>query len=226
MPCLQRKGYMTIYNGVISDITYEDAQDPIAISGNTNTSSSIRIRFTADDDSVVLAWGGHIASRLDWGFSTTTGKALSAAGISGSPYHMRQISMNICGSPNLSGFGQQDRSLSATAVIIPPPECPIVAQPNKMLDATSFTFTIDSPEAGATYTWSFGTNTAGAAFSGGVNTGNSVTDRAFRQRLYGWFIYTEHTSFEKWSHNPGMPGRSNGYSYTGDSHCICQSNDD
>lgn len=171
LPAAER--LMTIYNGLISDITYEE-QDPIAISGNTNTSSSIRIRFTADDDSVVLAWGGHIASRLDWGFSTTTGKALSAAGISGSPYHMRQISMNICGSPNLSGFGQQDRSLSAAAVI-PPPECPIVASQTKCLDATSFTFTIDSPEAGATYTWSFGTNTAGAAFSGGVNTGNSVT---------------------------------------------------
>lgn len=163
---------MTIYNGTINNITYED-QDAIAISGNTNTSSSIRISFTAEDDSVVLAWGGHIASRLDWGFSSTTGEALSAAGISGSPYHMRQISMNTCAGVNIP-IGNQDRSLSAAAVF-PPPECPTVPSQTKCFGSSSFVFTIASPETGTTYTWSFGSNTANAAFSGGTNTGNSVT---------------------------------------------------
>ncbi len=51
----------------------------------------------------VLAWGGHIAWRGDWGAGQ------SAGGISGSPYHMRLESLNGTG-------GNQDRSLSADAV--------------------------------------------------------------------------------------------------------------
>lgn len=165
---------MTIYNGVINDITY-DKQDPIAISGNNNTSTRVRIKFTTStSDSVVLAWGGHIASRLDWGFSTSTGKALSAAGISGSPYHMRQISMNTCTGTNIS-LGNQDRSLAAAAVF-PPPECPTVTSKSICLGTSSMSFTISNPAANVTYTWSFGTNTANATFSTGTTaTGTTVT---------------------------------------------------
>ena len=54
----------------------------------------------------VLAWGGHIATRQDWG----TGN--SAVAISGSPYHTRLIDLDGSG-------GNQDRSLSADAVIFP-----------------------------------------------------------------------------------------------------------
>jgi hypothetical protein len=163
---------MTIYNGTISALIY-DKQDPIAISGNNNTASRVRIRFTASKDSVLLAWGGHIASRLDWGNSTSTGKSLSAAGISGSPYHMRQISMNTY--PGLVNIpiGNQDRSLSAAAVV-PPPTCVTVPSQTKCEEATSFTFTIASPQSGATYSWAFASNTANAAFQGS-NTGTTVT---------------------------------------------------
>jgi hypothetical protein len=165
---------MTIFNGSLISLNY-DKQDPIAISGNNNTASQVRIIFTADHDSVVLAWGGHIASRLDWGNNTSTGKPLSAGGISGSPYHMRQISMKICGAAtNLSGVGNQDRSLSAAAVV-PPPTCVTVPSQTKCEEATSFTFTIASPQAGATYSWAFASNTANAAFQGGTNTGTTVT---------------------------------------------------
>ncbi|MCV4820721.1 hypothetical protein OFM15_32065, partial [Escherichia coli] len=53
----------------------------------------------------VLAWGGHIAWGGDWGIGN------SAGGINGSPYHMRLISFDGSG-------GNQDRSLSADAVIV------------------------------------------------------------------------------------------------------------
>jgi hypothetical protein len=163
---------MTIYNGVINSITY-DHQDPIAISGNTNTATRIRIRLTAGKDSVLLAWGGHIASRLDWGSSTVTGKVLSAAGISGSPYHMRQISMNKC-APALTNIpiGNQDRSLSAAAVIAAP-LCPTAPSQTKCVESTSYLFPIDNPDTATTYTWSFGSNNVNAAFQGS-NIGNSV----------------------------------------------------
>jgi hypothetical protein len=171
LPAAER--VMTIYNGTLAALTY-DHQDAIVISGNNNTATRVRIRFTANKDSVLLVWGGHIASRLDWGISTTTGKSLSAAGISGSPYHMRQISMNTYpGNVNIP-IGNQDRSLSAAAVV-PPPACPSVPSQTKCLGSTSFVFTIASPEAGTTYTWSISTDGVGAAFSGGTNTGNSVT---------------------------------------------------
>jgi len=172
LPANQR--LMTIFNGVINDITYEH-EDQIAIVGNTNTSSSIRVRFTPDNDSAVLAWGGHIASRTDWGNSTASGKPLSAGGISGSPYHMRQISMNLCTGANIP-IGNQDRSLSAAAVF-PPPDCPSVTSQTQCAGSTSFVFSIASPQAGVTYTWSFGTNTIDAAFAGNLTsaTGTNVT---------------------------------------------------
>ena len=183
LPAAQR--LMTIYNGVIQDINYV-SQATIVI-GGADAETRVRIRFQADDDSVVLAWGGHIASRLDWGYSIKQGKLvpLSAAGISGSPYHMRQKAMdrvqcdaNPANATQilevLTGFGNQDRSLSAAAVV-PPPECPTVPSQTICAGDGSFTFTISNPEAGATYTWAIVNDNVGAAFQGGANTGNSVT---------------------------------------------------
>ena len=54
----------------------------------------------------VLAWGGHIASRQNWGAGN------AAVNIPGSPFHMRLIALNGSG-------GNQDRSLSNDAVIFP-----------------------------------------------------------------------------------------------------------
>jgi len=56
----------------------------------------------------VLAWSGHIARAADW---VPLGET-SASSINGSPYHGRIIS-------NTGWGGQQDRSLSTTAVTTP-----------------------------------------------------------------------------------------------------------
>jgi hypothetical protein len=162
---------MTIYGGTISAITY-DHQQSLTTSA-TSATTRVRITFTALNDSVVLAWGGHIASRLDWGSVGTPPKPRSAGGISGSPYHMRHINMNNFPSGTNISLGNQDRSLSAAAVI-PPPDCPTVPSQTICPGGSFGTFTIGTPQAGATYTWSFGTNTAGAVFSGS-NVGTSVT---------------------------------------------------
>jgi uncharacterized repeat protein (TIGR01451 family) len=62
------------------------------------------VTFTAADSTVLLAWGGHIASQVDWGAGN------SAGAISGSPYHMRILSLDT------TSIGNQDRSLKASTI--------------------------------------------------------------------------------------------------------------
>ncbi len=84
-----------------------DSTSPYTVSGTYAGDSSTRITifFTVGSTAnPVLAWGGHIATQIDWG----TGN--SAVNISGSPYHMRLIELDGAG-------GNQDRSLSAAAVV-------------------------------------------------------------------------------------------------------------
>ncbi|MFN5114762.1 MAG: hypothetical protein ACK5FW_01750, partial [Acidimicrobiaceae bacterium] len=78
----------------------------------TSSQTGISVYFTATGTTTVLAWGGHIASRIDWG----AGK--SAAAIPGSPYHMRIIDLTCSDVENCSA-GNMDRSMSSAAVTIP-----------------------------------------------------------------------------------------------------------
>ena len=103
----QDPGNFTAFGGDITSVSGYTA--PPNYSGNTAT--SITIFFTAQSDTTVLAWGGHISERKDWG--------LSAVAISGSPYHMRFLEwFDITNNAKLTG-GNQDRSMSADAVIYP-----------------------------------------------------------------------------------------------------------
>lgn len=79
-------------------------------SGTSQT--SITVHVTAASDRIILAWGGHIAARADWGMTA------SAVSISGSPYHMRLIDLACSNSTNC-GAGNQDRALSNLAVVYP-----------------------------------------------------------------------------------------------------------
>ncbi|BAL23866.1 hypothetical protein [Azoarcus sp. KH32C] len=89
-------------------------------SGNSSTSVTLVFTYTGDGDanlgetgSIVLAWGGHIAARDDWG------SGLSAAAISGSPYHMRLTNFADNDPTTSESVGNQDRSLSSAAVVFP-----------------------------------------------------------------------------------------------------------
>ncbi len=151
---------MTMYNGTaITNMQY--VLNSNGNYGDLNVSSSesiMRITFTTTNSTVVFAWGGHIACAADWCPNN------SASGISGSPYHMSLHSVDGAG-------GNQDRSLSAAAVISVPP-CDISGTTNVCKDDLS-TFSI-SPFIGYTYTWTLLNNTSGAYISGS-NTGASVT---------------------------------------------------
>jgi hypothetical protein len=74
--------------------------------------TGLALYFTATDSTAVIAWGGHIARRLDWGSGN------SAADVSGSPYHMRVIDYKCSNVDNCSS-GNLDRSLSAAAITLP-----------------------------------------------------------------------------------------------------------
>jgi uncharacterized repeat protein (TIGR01451 family) len=117
-------GNFTLYGGTITSVSAYSYPDGTGFTGDK--SARISITFTASVANPVLAWGGHIATRADWGAGN------SAVTISGSPYHTRLISLNGSG-------GNQDRSLSADAVIFPASITIIKdAVPN---DAQDFNFT-------------------------------------------------------------------------------------
>ena len=97
-------GVFTIFGGTVTAVSAYSYPDGAGFSGDK--SAQITITFTADVANPVLAWGGHIASRADWGLTN------SAVAIPGSPYHMRLIDLDGAG-------GNQDRSLSEQAVIFP-----------------------------------------------------------------------------------------------------------
>ena len=69
----------------------------------SNLSRSVRVTFTASSSTVVLAWGGHAGSELDWGPNDFVGSS------TGSSYHMRLIDVDGSG-------GNQDRSIQVGAI--------------------------------------------------------------------------------------------------------------
>ena len=82
-----------------------------AIKGGCATNVDIQLNLTAAltaGQSIVLAWGGHVASQQDWGAGN------SASFISGSPYHMFFNSLNG------TVIGSQDHQMKTSAVFFTP----------------------------------------------------------------------------------------------------------
>ncbi|EMR04096.1 hypothetical protein [Cesiribacter andamanensis] len=156
------KREMSMWGGEILSIVYDGSGD-LSVS---NSEQRIIVTFkTGTSGSAVLAWGGHIASRLDWGYDNA-GVPLSAGGISGSPYHMRLKSWT------LGNLGNQDRSLAAAAVI-PPPSCDIEGPASVCAGASSI---YSTDEVADSYMWTLVNNTNGAVFNPAPSsTSQSVT---------------------------------------------------
>jgi hypothetical protein len=135
---------MTIYGGTITAIVYNTEGD-LSLSQSETT---IDVTFTATGSEAILSWGGHIGSRLDWGF--VGGVPRSAGGISGSPYHMRLKDWT------LGNLGNEDRSLSASAVI-GPPTCAVAISPasQEVCQGDNLTITVNTAtgQSPFTYVW-------------------------------------------------------------------------
>ncbi len=105
------------------DVTFQGAANPYMVEvksqgGNTTTTTYLAPYFqyvggnSGSIDSLVVAWGGHIATQTDWGAGN------SATAISGSPYHT--FNGGIVGYTDGAGVqGSQDAQLSAGAVSNP-----------------------------------------------------------------------------------------------------------
>lgn len=117
-------GNFTLFGGTITAASVYTYADGAGFTGDK--SARITLTFTASVANPVLAWGGHIANRTNWGANN------SAISISGSPYHMRLVNLDGSG-------GNQDRSLSADAVIFPA-SITIIKQAS-VEGSTSFGFT-------------------------------------------------------------------------------------
>lgn len=129
----QIPGVFTMFNGTILSVSAYTVTGTYA--GNSET--RLTITFTNTDPNAVLAWGGHISTRADWGVGN------SAIAISGAPYHMRLIDLDGSG-------GNQDRSLQSNAVTYPG-RIEIIkdAQPDS---AQTFLFTAVGPGATGNFT--------------------------------------------------------------------------
>ena len=123
-------GEFRMWGGTLQTIAYE------TYAGGEER--RITLTFTTSVENPVLSWAGHVAWQGEWGPGN------SAGGITGSPYHMRLIDLDGQG-------GNQDRSLSADAVVIPA-RITIIKDADPITGTTSnveFDFTAD-PEFGPT----------------------------------------------------------------------------
>src|SRR5207249_44990 len=143
---------LTMFNGTsIDSVAY--------IPGDTgdltvsNSTTGLRIIFTTTNATVVLAWGGHLASAGEWG----SGQSLTS--INGSSYHTRLLALDGKG-------GNQDRSLKATA-IYPPPQCAGFSGPSIICPNSTATFTASISGGIGAITWQaqLVNNTSGASFA-------------------------------------------------------------
>ncbi len=147
----------TLYGGNISDAVYTQQGDLTA----AQSEARVKVTFTLTNSQAILAWGGHIASRNDWG-SDGGGVPRSASGISGSPYHMRFVSWgtNADGTVGLPNLGNTDRSLSAGAVL---PVCEVTG-PGLVCGGSTNEYCAPS---GVNYEWTISGN---GSISGPTNT--------------------------------------------------------
>ena len=83
-----------------------------------------------------MAWGGHIASRVDWGCSDGPDAQLAA-----SAARTSTCDSSIWSSiTSIETIGNQDRSFSAQAIVVPG-SITIIKDVNPEPDATDFSFT-------------------------------------------------------------------------------------
>ena len=143
-----------IYNATINDASYLNEGSLAAGDAETR----LAIDFTANDTQVAILFGGHLATKLEWGAGQ------SASGVTGQEYRMRVVELD--GLPTFLNV-----AVDAGAVVAPP-LCGI-SGPDPVCPGATNTYTATTDVTGATFTWTFTANTAGSSFVG-PNTGPAV----------------------------------------------------
>jgi len=85
----QIAGNIAIWNGDITNVVYlrGPAAGPTSPEGS-GLKTALRITFTVESSNALIAFGGHLASPLDWGVGDTAGA------VSGAPYGMRAVAQD------------------------------------------------------------------------------------------------------------------------------------
>jgi len=174
---------MTLFGGQLIDVTYVSEGDPNLAAGSSET--QVKVRFKATSANAVLAWGGHIACRWDWGMNAD-GSPRSAGGISGSSYHMRLVNWN------LGNLGNQDRSMSTDAVY-PVPKCGVS---NAGPFCAGSTNTHTAPTGMESYAWTLIDHGTGATIIGSA-TGTSIVVHTTSAGSYTALVTTGASGFTK-----------------------------
>ena len=81
----QVEGEFSAWGGVLTGAAYV-SPTPIVVGTAGTVERQVDVTFRAEGGAVVLAWGGHIASSLDWGTGNTF-----VGNHGGSPFHMRVL---------------------------------------------------------------------------------------------------------------------------------------
>jgi hypothetical protein len=109
----QKPGDFSMWGATLSSAAYVNPA-PIGVDTPGKVQREVDVTFTAHGDTVVLAWGAHLASTVDWG----AGRTFLSAG-SGSSFHMRLVHIQPEGEQPVS-TGNKEISLSAS-VLAPVP---------------------------------------------------------------------------------------------------------
>src|SRR5262249_26156616 len=105
----QTPGNFSAWGGTLQGATYINPS-PIGVNTSGTVERAIDVTFMAAGPTVVLAWGGHIASALDWGALRTY-----TSQHSGAPFHMRLNQVQQSGQPPET-IGNQELSMHAAAL--------------------------------------------------------------------------------------------------------------
>lgn len=109
----QVPGSFSAWGGTLQSVAYVNPA-PIGVNTPGTVERAIDVTFTAAGGNVVLAWGGHIASALDWGAGRTYTSVHN-----GAPFHMRLKQVQEGGQPP-EVIGNQELSMHAAALAAAP----------------------------------------------------------------------------------------------------------
>jgi hypothetical protein len=107
----QPGNHFSAWGATLGGATYDPGlSTPIGTDNSGTIERQINITYTANGPTAVVAWGGHLASVLDWG----QGNTFKSGGGSGSSFHMRlatggnqELSINVSGIAPAPGLTTQ-----------------------------------------------------------------------------------------------------------------------
>jgi hypothetical protein len=105
----QGAGHFSAWGANLQSAAYV-SPTPITVGTTGTVEREIDVTFTAEGDSVVLAWGAHIASSLDWGAGETY-----VSQKSGAPFHVRVVALRESGGKPVRGHKELSMHASALA---------------------------------------------------------------------------------------------------------------